>query len=61
VLWGNSNKQAPSCAFIKGVEIHVGEKVNWEIIILSPESIDKEVKVGGNIFYWKFWDKTLRF
>jgi hypothetical protein len=46
VLWGNSSKQATSCAFIKGVEIQVGEKANWEIIILSPQSIDKEIKVG---------------
>lgn len=46
VMWGNSDKKATSCVFINDVNIRIGVNAECEIVILSPQSIDKELLLG---------------
>jgi hypothetical protein len=46
LFWGNSERKATSCSFIKPIEIHNAQIVEAEIIIFSSQSIDKEIRIG---------------
>lgn len=46
VMWGDSNRKATSCSFINDVDIKIGEECEVEVVILSPQSIDKEINIG---------------
>jgi len=48
LLWGNSDKKATSCSFVNDLSISIGESKVTEVIILSPKSIDKKIKIGDN-------------
>lgn len=46
VMWGDSSKRATSCIFVKEMDMSIGETAAAEIIILSPQSIDKKIRIG---------------
>ena len=46
VLWGESEKRATSCVFTEDVDVALGETAKCEIVILSSQSIDKEIIVN---------------
>lgn len=46
LLWGVSDTKATSCSFIHDLNVSRGESIFAEIVVLSPDSIDKKIEPG---------------
>ena len=46
LMWGNSSKIATSISFINNIDIAINEVKFAEIIIFTPQSIDKKIVTG---------------
>lgn len=45
LFWGSSNKIATSCSFVENYDIYIGGVGIVDLIILSPQSIDKKISL----------------
>ena len=46
LFWGNTDRKATSCSFIKDAQVTIGETMEVEIVVYVPKSIDKNIQIG---------------